>query len=91
MPNSYPMFRTDGADRRLSQEDAAANVAQSAGGDATPTDAPVEAAFDPSGHTISEVKAYLANHADQREAVLAAEHEGKARTTLIDWLSPTED
>ncbi len=92
MPNSYSIFRTeptDGPDRRLSPP--ADAVTESAGVDATPESPPVEAAFDPSAHTIDEVKAHLSENADQREAVLAAERGGKARTTLVDWLTATED
>lgn len=43
--------------------------------------------FDPADHTVDEVRAYLRNHPDQRDAVRAAELAGKARTTLLTELS----
>jgi hypothetical protein len=41
------------------------------------------AAFDPADHTINEVLAYLEDHPDDLEAVIAAEGQGKARSTLL--------
>jgi hypothetical protein len=38
--------------------------------------------FDPAEHTVAEVEAYLAEHPDQSDAVLAAEAQGKNRATL---------
>lgn len=43
--------------------------------------------FDPGGHNATDVKAYVEAHPDEREAVLAAEQDGKNRVTLVDWLS----
>lgn len=41
--------------------------------------------FDPSAHSVDEVSAYLADADDaERERVLAAEAEGKARKTLLE-------
>lgn len=42
--------------------------------------------FDPSEHTIDEVKAHVEADPGDREAVLRAERVGKNRVTLIDWL-----
>lgn len=39
--------------------------------------------FDPSAHTVAEVLAYLAEHPDEAEAVLAAEATGKGRTSIL--------
>jgi hypothetical protein len=39
--------------------------------------------FDPGDHTVAEVEQYVADHPDQREAVLDAELAGKNRTTLV--------
>lgn len=44
--------------------------------------APSEA-FDPGTHTVDEVRAYIAGHPDERDAVLTAEAAGKARSTLL--------
>lgn len=40
--------------------------------------------FDPSDHTVDEVIEYLEANPGEVEAVLAAEEEGKARSTLLD-------
>lgn len=40
-------------------------------------------AYDPTAHGVEEVKAYLAEHPDEVEAVLEAERAGKARKGLI--------
>ena len=39
--------------------------------------------FDPGEHTVAEVEAYLAEHPDETDTVLAAEAAGKNRTTLV--------
>ena len=39
--------------------------------------------YDPDEHTVSEVEAYVADHPDERDAILAAERAGKNRRTLI--------
>lgn len=44
-------------------------------------------AFDPSGHNIDEVKAYIGEHPDDVQRVYDAEEAGKARSSLLDWLS----
>jgi len=38
--------------------------------------------FDPGAHTVAEVEAYLDEHPDERDAVLAAERAGKNRASL---------
>lgn len=44
----------------------------------------VEEEFDPNDHSISEVRAYLAvADQEERQRVLSAEQEGKARKTLL--------
>lgn len=48
--------------------------------------APLGAGFDPGEHTVDEVKAYVGEHPDERQAVLDAERAGKNRTTLVEWL-----
>lgn len=40
-------------------------------------------AFDPSEHTVDEVKAYLDANPDEAEAILRAERNGKNRTSLV--------
>lgn len=40
--------------------------------------------FDPSTHTVVEVQAYLSEHPDETDTVLAAEAAGKNRTTLME-------
>lgn len=42
--------------------------------------------FDPSEHTIDEVKDYVDAHPDEVDAVLNAEQAGKGRVTLVEWL-----
>jgi hypothetical protein len=42
--------------------------------------------FDPADHTVIDVIGWVEAHPDEREAVLAAEREGKHRVTLIDHL-----
>lgn len=41
------------------------------------------ARFDPSEHSVAEVLAYLADHPEDRERVVEAEAQGKARKTII--------
>jgi hypothetical protein len=43
----------------------------------------VEPTFDPSAHTVDEVNAYLAEHPDERDAVLEAERAGKGRVGVL--------
>lgn len=38
--------------------------------------------FDPSQHTVDEVKAFLADHPESADAVLAAEAAGKNRSSI---------
>lgn len=47
---------------------------------------PQQAMYDPGEYTVEEVKGYVEENPDQAEQVLAAEQEGKARVTLVDWL-----
>ncbi len=42
-----------------------------------------EPTFDPGAHTVAEVLAFIEQHPETAEAVLAAEREGKARKSLI--------
>lgn len=44
-------------------------------------------AFNPSDHTIDDVKKYVADHPDEVQRIYDAEVEGKNRTTLVDWLT----
>jgi hypothetical protein len=44
------------------------------------------AEYDPADHTVTEVIGWVEDHPDERDAVLAAEREGKHRVTLIDHL-----
>ena len=39
--------------------------------------------FDPGAHTVADVEAYLAEHPDERDRVLAAEAAGKNRVSLV--------
>lgn len=58
-----------------------------------PDDAPdvvephADGPFDPSAHTIDEVKAHVEAYPDNVEAVYDAEVDGKNRVTLVDWLT----
>lgn len=47
--------------------------------------------FDPAEHTVEDVLAHLEAHPDERDAVLAAERDGKARVTLLAALDPDGD
>lgn len=51
---------------------------------AEPTSEPES--FDPSEHNIDDVQAHVADHPDELDAILAAERDGKNRSTLIEWL-----
>lgn len=44
-------------------------------------------AFDPSDHSVADVKAYIDEHPDETQRVYDAESEGKARSSLLDWLT----
>lgn len=48
--------------------------------------APASGPFDPGDYTVSQVMGYVHAHPEEREAILAAEEEGKGRTTLIERL-----
>lgn len=50
-------------------------------------DAADDTGFDPADHTVEDVKAYVEANPDEAELVLAAEAEGKDRSTLIAWLN----
>jgi len=43
-------------------------------------------AFDPGAYTVDDVLDYVSDNPDERDDVLAAEREGKNRTTLINQL-----
>jgi hypothetical protein len=47
------------------------------------TPAPEAPTFDPGAHTVAAVLDYVAEHPEQRDAVLAAEAAGKARKSLL--------
>lgn len=47
--------------------------------------------YDPSEHTVDEVKSYVEEHPDECEAVLDAEQEGKDRITLVEWLEAQQN
>lgn len=49
------------------------------------------AGYDPSVHTIDEVKAFVEASPDHAAAVLEAELDGKNRVTLVEWLAAFED
>jgi hypothetical protein len=46
-----------------------------------------EDVFDPEMHTVEEVKAFVGEHPELRDAVLAVEQDGRRRKSLIDWLA----
>lgn len=52
------------------------------GADGGDEGAPAEG-FNPSDHTVAEVLAYIAENPDQKDAVIAAEKDGKNRTTVV--------
>lgn len=55
---------------------------------ATTTEAPAEVdTFDPAGATVADVLAYVVEHPEQADAVLAAEQQGKARKGILDALA----
>jgi hypothetical protein len=39
--------------------------------------------YDPAEHTVTDVKAYVEQHPDKKDEILAKEEDGKARTTLV--------
>jgi len=45
-------------------------------------------AYNPNDYTVDEVNAYVAEHPDERDAVLAAETEGKARKGVLEAGEP---
>lgn len=49
-----------------------------------------ELSFDPEVHTVDEVKAFLAEHPEARDAVLVMELDGRKRKGLLDWLAAGE-
>lgn len=51
------------------------------------TAAPGEVLFDPTGATVAEVLAHVADHPEDAAGILAAEQAGKARKGIIDALS----
>lgn len=46
--------------------------------------------FDPTDHTVDDVKAHVDANPDELDAILAAEQAGKARVTLVEWLEGYE-
>lgn len=51
---------------------------------AEPTSEPE--AFDPGDHKVEDVQAHVEANPDELDAILAAERDGKNRSTLIEWL-----
>lgn len=51
--------------------------------DAAEAETPEAPAYEPSEHTVDEVRAYLAENPDQTETVLDRERAGKSRVSLI--------
>lgn len=43
--------------------------------------------YNPADHTVAEVKEHVSENPDDAEAVLAAEREGKDRSSLVEWLT----
>lgn len=73
-------------DQRQAGEEGPAGDPRPAGVEAAAAQTPAAdtESFDPSDHTVDEVKAHLENADDaERERVLDAEKAGKARTSLI--------
>lgn len=52
-------------------------------GDTPPEEESTPEGFDPSEHTVDEVNAYLEDHPDEADDVLAAERAGKARVGVL--------
>lgn len=53
-----------------------------------------EGVYDPGDHTVDEVAEYASQHPDEVDAILAAEREGKDRSTLtsqLESMTTTED
>ena len=59
-------------------------------GTTTTTSTSGSESFDPGAHTVDAVEAYVSDHPDELDAVLAAEEAGKNRTTLVAWLEDFE-
>ena len=57
----------------------------SGGGEVEPE--PQSEGYDPGEYTIAEVQEYVTDHPDELDDIYAAEESGKARITLLDWLS----
>jgi len=68
------------SERRSEPESMDAAPAYEYGSEALVSDGPQ---FDPSAHTVAEVLAFIEQHPETAEAVLAAEREGKARKSLL--------
>lgn len=47
-------------------------------------DSTTATSYDPAEHNVAEVKEYIEKNPDERDAVIAAERRGKARSTLLD-------
>ena len=43
--------------------------------------------FNPADHTIEEIKKYVGDYPDEAQRIYDAEYGGKARQTLLDWLT----
>ena len=61
-----------------------------AGNAEAPEEAP-EDGFDPGGHTVAEVLAYVEENPDQRERVAGLEQAGKARKGVLEALDDSAD
>jgi hypothetical protein len=64
-------------------DDSSGEGDEDSGTDSDPSAEPPAGPFDPGEHTVAEVQAYAKAHPDQRAAVLAAEREGKKRTSIL--------
>lgn len=54
--------------------------------DADAVATPKAEGYDPADYTVEDVKAYVEDNPDERDAVLEAERGGKDRVTLVEWL-----
>lgn len=66
-----------------------ADVSETA--DAAAASEGADADYDPGDHTVDEVKAYVAEHPEDLEGVLAAELNGKQRQSLLSFLDEFDE
>lgn len=88
MPNSYSMIEPNPRERKMANwKLVGTSVVWDEDAPDPVDDEGVESEFDPSTHTIDQVKTYINDHPDQVQAVYDAEVAGKNRTSLLDWLT----